>query len=92
MTEADLNSALDRLARSKDVRLSGSMRARIDARIREVRNNYVKLPYAAAILIALGVLGFLQLHRARQQAMAQQEQELNVDYLLPSNMLYHEQE
>jgi hypothetical protein len=37
-------------------------------------------------------LGFLQLHHARQQAMAQQEQKLNVDYLLPSNMLYHEQE
>jgi hypothetical protein len=93
MTEADIHNSLDRLAnRNKHAVAPAHLRARIDARIREVRRNYVKWPYAAAFLLALGLLAALQISRLRERVLAEQMQTLNTDYLLPTNMLYHEQE
>jgi hypothetical protein len=87
-----LNNALDRLARNNDWRAGDDLRSRIDARIRNARNNYVKLPYAAAVIVALGILGALQIHRAHQRTLAEQSNKINIEYLNPSNMLYNEQD
>jgi hypothetical protein len=93
MTEADIHNSLERLSnRNKHAVAPAHLRARIDARIRETRRNYVKWPYAAAFMLALGLLAALQISRLRARVLAEQTQTLITDYLLPTNMLYHEQE
>jgi len=93
MTEADIHNALERLSnRNSHAAAPTHLRARINTRIENMRRNYVKWPYAAAFMLALGVLAALQISRLRERMLAEQSQTLNTDYLFPSNMLYHEQE
>ena len=93
MTEADIHNALERLSnRNSHAASPTHLRARINTRIENMRRNYVKWPYAAAFMLALGVLAALQISRLRERMLAEQSQTLNTDYLFPTNMLYHEQE
>lgn len=93
MTEADIHNALKRLSnRNSHAVAPPNLRARIDTRIQNMRRNYVKWPYAAAFMLALGLLAALQISRLRERVLAEQSQTLNTDYLFPTNMLYHEQE
>lgn len=91
MTETELNQALDRLARNNAMRAPGHLRSRIDGRIRDVRMNYVKVQYAAAILIAMFIVGAAQVRYIHHKKLAEKNgKTLDVSNLLPQNTLYHE--
>jgi hypothetical protein len=91
MTETELNQALDRLASNNAMRASGDLRSRIDARIRDARINYVKMHYAAAILIAMLIIGAAQVRFVHRKAVAEKKkQSLDISNLSPQNTLYHE--
>lgn len=91
MTQTEFNQALDRLARNNAMHASGHLRSRIDARIRDVRMNYLKVHYAAAILAAMLIIGSAQVLYIHQKNLAERSvKTLDVTNLLPQNTLYHE--
>lgn len=91
MTETELNKAIDRLAQKNAMRAPTHLRSRIDARIRDVRMNYVKVQYAAAILIAMFIIGAAQVRYVNHKLLAEKNgNTLDVSNLLPQNTLYHE--